>query len=536
MKALGRPWVTAVITSAVTLIGCAWVLAPSWRQGFPVDDAWIHMVYGLSLRTDGALAYNPGTASTGCTSLLWTVVTAAAHVLAGARGPSAHAAMLVKALGVALHLVTALLSARLGAAVAPPRLRPHAALAAGLLVGAAPRMLYASGSGMEVPLTTALLVASLLAAATDRVVWAGLLGGLTVTARPEGVLALPALALLTALPARTSGSLAARVARLGAAALVPVAVMLGRTYLASGRPLPATFYAKAGLRGDGALHAMERAVFGVLGGLEPTGHALFAAMVLVALGLGLHASVQLARGRRGPHGLAPRVLLGIVGGVGVAYVLASAVTVVVQLPRHFYFQRYYLPTLPLLIVAAVGATAWCADRAGRRYGGRATRLGLTPLAVAGALVLRGWPEARADFARDVASIDGTQVRIGREVARRLAPDGVVWGVDAGALRYWGGRRTVDLMGLNTWELTRTRRLPRAWAADAVVLVPAIFEARASPGLLVPRLVTDANPHNRQALFECAASPAPGASDIVVVVDRRDAYPLVAGRCRRRPPR
>src|SRR5882672_2158325 len=44
--------------------------------GFPLDDAWGHLVYGRSLATLQGLAYNPGQPEAGVTSPLWTYLCA----------------------------------------------------------------------------------------------------------------------------------------------------------------------------------------------------------------------------------------------------------------------------------------------------------------------------------------------------------------------------------------------------------------------------------------------------------------------------
>ena len=105
-----RPGRAAVLVAVAGLAGvvAAWVLAPEYlvSRGFPLDDAWIHSVYGRSLARWGMLAYNPGIPATGATSPLWAVVMAVPHL-----ATSRPAAMLlgVKAIGLALHLLTAFL-------------------------------------------------------------------------------------------------------------------------------------------------------------------------------------------------------------------------------------------------------------------------------------------------------------------------------------------------------------------------------------------------------------------------------------------
>ncbi|MBU0740711.1 hypothetical protein KJ554_00005, partial [bacterium] len=92
----------AAVAGAVLLVG----RQPGFGVGFPLDDAWIHMVYGRSLATEGLLAYNPGVPATGCTAPLWTFVLGAMHALLG--GLSTNAVVIgVMACGAICHLAAA---------------------------------------------------------------------------------------------------------------------------------------------------------------------------------------------------------------------------------------------------------------------------------------------------------------------------------------------------------------------------------------------------------------------------------------------
>jgi hypothetical protein len=71
----GLPW--CEIASALSAcLAVALVAGGALRRGFPLDDAWIHMAYGLALVREGSLAYNQGAPATGCTSPLWGLVAA----------------------------------------------------------------------------------------------------------------------------------------------------------------------------------------------------------------------------------------------------------------------------------------------------------------------------------------------------------------------------------------------------------------------------------------------------------------------------
>ncbi|MGQ9471849.1 MAG: hypothetical protein ACUVR0_09195 [Candidatus Aminicenantales bacterium] len=75
-----NPFLVLLLGSAVPLF--ILLLADRHGQeGFPLDDAWIHMVYGRPVVQKGYLAYNDGIASTGCTPPLWAYLGGIIHLL-----------------------------------------------------------------------------------------------------------------------------------------------------------------------------------------------------------------------------------------------------------------------------------------------------------------------------------------------------------------------------------------------------------------------------------------------------------------------
>jgi len=50
-------------------------------KGFPLDDAWIHLVYGREISRGGYLAYNSGEPATGSTSPIWAYLLGIIHLL-----------------------------------------------------------------------------------------------------------------------------------------------------------------------------------------------------------------------------------------------------------------------------------------------------------------------------------------------------------------------------------------------------------------------------------------------------------------------
>src|SRR5205814_1478352 len=117
------------------------------QLGLPMDDPYIHFQFARNLASGAGFAFNAGHPTPGATSPLWVVLLALARLL----GASIEGAAI--ALGVLFAAAAAWLTYELGRAA---RLSAAAAFIAALAVGASGRFAWASLSGMEVCLATAL--------------------------------------------------------------------------------------------------------------------------------------------------------------------------------------------------------------------------------------------------------------------------------------------------------------------------------------------------------------------------------------------
>lgn len=420
-------WLTLAFLAGVA---CLVTFAPDYivRQGFPLDDAWIHAVYGRELARSGTLAYNPGVAATGSSAPLWTGFVALAHLIVPGTGLRL---VFIKVLGLVLHLLTALLVYLALADGSPPRLR----LAGAALVAFHPDLISASVSGMEIPLA-ALLAASLgYAVGRSNVLLYGTLSAATVLARPE--LILPALFLPWLCHARQWRRAVLVCAGAAAGVACSLAILGLRNVVVSGLPLPATFYAKVhfGTTAD-SLQSLWMGFSRLMATIPVTDSSI----LLVALAA---VSVLVLVGRAPQQPIAAACCF----ASGLIFCVTSFVLVVPVDPAAFYHQRYILPALPLL-VAPVPALAWnLAGRCG--FGGQAAigfAVLLTLLAAVSLAV--DAPERYRRLASDARNIDDVQVAVGRFLSG-VPSDQVVWAVDAGAVRYFGNAFVVDLIGLNT---------------------------------------------------------------------------------------
>lgn len=422
---------TAVAVGAVLLLG----RQPGVAIGFPLDDAWIHMVYGRALASGGLLAYNPGVPATGCTAPLWSLVVAAAHLVAGHLSTRA-VVTIVLLCGAGLHVETVRRAAGLAARVSGDR---GAGLVAGVALALCAPLVVGGLSGMEVALCGLLLVLAVRALWAENWTWSGILLALAAATRPEA--AVPAL--LCALLALHGKWARWRVLRLAVPALLLAALIVGHDLHATGRPLPATFYFKQDANLAELPGRLVTAVTAMLDRVPPLwGFAGWLALI--------GCFVPPVSSRR---------LMPLAGGLG--FLLANLTVARPVDPDAFYHLRYVLPAVPLLTVAlAVGAARL----------GRWPLFTLLAIAVVGAAFT--FAPASRRYHNDVRNIDEVQVAMGRWLDMHLPAEAWAAATDAGAVRYFGNRPVIDLMGLNTPEFYWDDDWAVNHPVDVLALMPA----------------------------------------------------------------
>jgi hypothetical protein len=291
---------------------------------------------------------------------------------------------------------------------------------------------------MEVPLAELVVAGVLWAAVSRRRGFLVLLGALAIGARPEvAVIAVLLPLLLWAADDRREGVLLAGCALAGGvAALVGFGI---RSWLISGMPLPATFYAKAnrGLPFDMGLQQMGFSE--LLGQIT----LLDSARVLIAL----FALAAILFPRRSSDG-AGRAAAGTAVALylsGMAFCAVSFALIPPVDPPAFYHQRYVLPG----VMPAIAAIPLLADAALRRFVPKfATLSSIAVMIVLLAVCGVATPARARHLANDAQNIDDVQVAFGKALASE-PPTKAVWVVDAGAIRYFGRPFVVDMIGLNT---------------------------------------------------------------------------------------
>ena len=420
---------------------------PAGRVEFPLDDAWIHMVYVRGIVTEGIPSYNPGVPEAGFSSPLWLLGTLPAVLISRALGVLPVLAVKLTSLASAVLAAWAIggLARRLGASA---RGAAFATVAAFVASGLA----EASVSGMEVPLALALLALALDAVLGGRHGRAGVLFALALWARPESALATCAVASMTLARSRDVAG-----ARAAVRLLLP-SLALGGLWCAydlavTGFPLPNTFYAKAGMR---SLSENLTTVVRVVTEGGAVRAVLFLGLVALAF-----ASTLASRGDRALVAVA--WLAPIAGVVFSRHLSAGA---------GFCVRRYLHPFVPLgWAFAGVGfdvAHGWLAART------RSSALRLAPLVVCALAALPGLVDARWQHAFNCRDIAIFHTGLARRVAQISAPSTVIGVEGAGASRYFSGRTVIDVLGLNDHVLVHARGRRMQYGCALASLAPDIF--------------------------------------------------------------
>jgi hypothetical protein len=393
--------------------------------GFPLDDSWIHLHFARNLAAGAGFSYNPGVPVAGSTAPLWTLLIAAAALVAG---PTL---VLAKVLGVLATVAAGMLTWRAARAWGAS-LPVAAAAGVGLVLTGA--LGWGSLSGMEVSLAAALTAGALLGHARDATWWTAACAALAAMARPEAILLIPALLL-----ARPAGG--RRVAIFAGVTLVVMVPFVAFCFATVGRPLPATAAAK-----------IEGGLIGRLSGVSEPGFVTFVsrpvafltdwAWWLALTHWALPAALALALvvvARRHGRGLAVPAL------VLLAHPLAMALLAPYREPS-FQEGRYSMHLLPLAMVTLAAAVARAPRRAALAAAALYLVLAVPPLVPAATRY--GW---------GVQNMNAMQVHLGRWLDRHLPRDARIAVNDIGAIAYFSRREIVDLMGLVTPAIIPYRR-------------------------------------------------------------------------------
>lgn len=457
---------------AVFLVGLlflvAMLTATGGRASLPLDDSFIYFQYARQAAAGEFLVYQPGELpTTGTTSLPWMLLLAVGSLLGFGGKAIVFFAMAMGGAFFALAVWRTGQAQRVLAPRKPGSQRPGDLALFGLPLAAALVLLsgplqWGAWSGMEIALFAAAIANAFHAwSAAEGRPTGRAVGALALLAlvRPEGALLAGTAALLWVVSAIFHPDRRRGLGWLG----VPLVAALGIPAvfaLVTGDPRSSGYVAKSMLSlpgvelGDALRVAGLRAVSlaaTLFGGLAPPadGQGLYAydsetAALFVAPGAGLLFLVgvlpALAREwtdrRAGPGWLA----LAWIG------VLVASTCLLEEPDAHF--SRYQMPILPVfLLFVAIGAGRVARVTRESVAGFQRIDLGIRIYLLGfGAFSVLFFAAAFGDNCRD---IDRMQIALGESLRATLEPGEIVAINDAGALAYFSGRRTVDLIGLTT---------------------------------------------------------------------------------------
>ena len=357
----------------------------------PMDDTYIHLVYGQSLFSSAPLCFNGAEPSSGFTSPLWLLPSALASIFGTTGAPIVLMGFSLLAAGASLFLLPPLIGV--------------------LLLMTGPFFFHAS-SGMETALSCLAVI----------VIWRCIRDGCGTTSasfilagaflvRPElAVLAIP---VVVSMKNRTPGN----IVRLLAPSVIAGLLWMLWNIHSTGLLLPSTFYAKQPVSWfTSAFSGLP----GLLKGLLITSPLLlFAAVASIA---------ELFKSRKERRRAASMALIPL---------LLFAVTIYLQ-PNSFFQLRYYVPVLTAVVLAA---GYWLMGLKRRRLNAFILVLSMLP----GLIIFAG---RRADASFDVQSID---VRPARYLSSIASVEQTVAAADIGAVKWITGMEILDLDGLVTAE-------------------------------------------------------------------------------------
>ena len=416
----------AILFATMSIGACIYLIFSAVIDGigFPLDDSWIHLTYARNLALYGQWAFQLGHPSAGSTAPLWTFLLALGFWL--------HLAPYIWTYllgGLALFglSVVAELTARKIASAYRPRYPWF-----GIFFALEWHLLWAAVSGMET-LLDALIIFIIIAAlitGSRRYLSLGLLTGLSIWVRPDGLTLIGPVLLTVLLVEETiaekSRALVAYFIGFGS---LFVPYLLFNLWL-SGTPMPNTFYAKQ------------------------TEYALWQAQPLI-----YRLSVLLVQLLTGPSLL---LLPGVIGFVimvirrrawpmlaGFIWCVGYLLLYILRLPAYQH-GRYLMPAMPVFFLFGLlgifefkksflfGSKHWAIDTA---WG-----FSLTLLTIC--FVVLG---ARS-YGEDVGLIQSEMVVTAKWVATNLPPTAIVAAHDIGALGYYDNHELIDLAGLVSPEV------------------------------------------------------------------------------------
>lgn len=419
-------WDYVTIASAVIGIVVSYLLAShfTYKIGFPLDDSWIHQTYARNLAQHGEWSFRLGVPSAGSTAPLWSALLALGFLFEFSPYFWAFllGALTLFALGVLCEWAVRSLVNTYRPAV------PWV----GMFIVFEWHLAWAGMSGMETLLhgliVTTVLV--LLMTNTPRYLPLGLLTGLSVWVRPDGLTLLGPVLMVIVLNEKDMRSRGQAFLRFLLGFGVLFLLYLFFNLAVGGTPMPNTFYAKQ------AEYASWQAL-PILDRLGQMSLQLLVGPSLVLVPGVIGWLVKSIRTRMWGS------LAALIWCFGYLYLYVSRLPV-------YQHGRYIMPAMPIFFL--FGLLAFFEFDAGKmfkRYHWVAQTIwrGSLIMLVLGFMIL-----GANSYAQDVAIIESEMVVTAKWVSENLPEDAIIAAHDIGALGYFDDHELIDLAGLISPEV------------------------------------------------------------------------------------
>ena len=416
-------WILVVIT--VMSVGAYLVFSGFYQSiGFPLDDAWIHQTFARNLALRGEWSFLPGKPSGGSTSPLWSALLAFGFLIKLAPYIWAFILGALALWGIA---VLGEIIARKVELAYHPRF-PWI----GIVFLLEWHLVWAAGSGMETLLYSTLVISvlGLIISESKKYFGMGVLIGLSVWTRPDGILLVGAVALAIFLNEKTWMARLKSFIHFSLGAGSLLALYLFFNLAVSGSPLPNTFYAKQA----------EYAIYLQLPFLQRLGEEALQPMIGVGViflpGIIL---VLISAVRKKKWGLL----------VAFAWLVSFLCLYAWRLPVTYQHGRYVIPAIPVYLLLGVLGLIDFRFLDGSRW--RWIIPTFWKLS-AGIVLMVFWARGAYAYAQDVAVINTEMVDIAKWVAANIPVNDLVATHDIGAMGYFSRHNLVDLAGLVSPEV------------------------------------------------------------------------------------
>jgi len=418
-------WIIAGLTLVIVV---AFILIGNLqnKQGFPLDDSWIHQTYARNLAQSGQWEYLPGVKSAGSTSPLWTMLLSIGFML-GMKTPFLWTSILSAGMLIGIALVINEILQHFF------KDTPMLGMAGSLLVVLDWHLLWSAGSGMETLFYCLACVYIFWILISGRYWgWLGAVCGLIVWIRPDGITMLGPVLLLMII----NVILRKFKIRDGISFAVP---LLGLLLLygcfncsISGAIFPNTFYAKQ----------MEYASVLKLSFFNRLGRILLVPIAGAGLFLIPGFIYSIASSIKKWNWWLISAILWFFG-YGIIYAL--------RLPMVYQHGRYLFPLIPIFyligIIGTIGLVSTVA-----KTSDRLRKYSLLFIEVIFVCSLIFTISGELALINDIKTIDQLMVQPALWVKDNTTQNAVIAVHDIGAMGYFGDRKLIDLAGLIQPEL------------------------------------------------------------------------------------